>query len=238
MFGLKTMKRILLEDRSAPTTWLAGVLLSVALGGTTQASVVTYSTQAAYDAATGANQTFNFAGQGAGHKNYIGTTYTDTTYPNITFTSNTASLYILNPNYYRTTGYSTDYLNNNSSCCLTINFNQPIYGFAAEIGSVANFGSAPSPTVTVDVGGVNNTITLPGYAAYSSLGPTFFGLSSTSAFTSLTIDSPTNGLTIESVDFSTNAFGAPGPSAGVGLFSLAFLVVAGAAGQTSRRSAR
>jgi hypothetical protein len=60
-------------------------------------------------------------------------------------------------------------LNNNSggSQFLT-DFANPVYGFAADIGSIYNWGNTPTPTITFGFGSSSQSVTLPYYLVESS----------------------------------------------------------------------
>jgi hypothetical protein len=208
---------------------IAALVGASLLAGQAQAQVVTYTNEASYYAATTGNQTFNFAGQALGSAVGLGTTYTQPSTPTVTFTEPNGRLFFVNQSIYDTAGFPTDYLNNNyGSNTVTINFGSPVYAFAADIGSVFNWGPTPNHTITFSVTGGSGSITLPGYMAYSLVAPDFFGLSSTTPFSQVTINDPTQGLAIEDFAFTTQSLGAPSPAPGAGFASLAFLVLAGA----------
>ena len=102
---------------------------------------------------------------------------------------------------------------------MRITFSTPIYGFAADIGTLFNWGgSALTETFTFGPG-YSESVTFSIILASSSNPLIFVGYTSDTSFTSIAIDDPTNGLVIGDFTFaSSNAPAAvPGPIVGAGL---------------------
>jgi hypothetical protein len=88
-----------------------------------------------------------------------------------------------------------------------INFNSPVYGFAMDAGAEANWGGIVSPYLSFSFAGSSATVgfsnwfnTSPNYGA-----PAFVGFSSDTAFSVVNITDPSNGFATQDITIATGA---------------------------------
>jgi PEP-CTERM motif len=191
---------------------------AMALGAATQASatIVAYSTLAGFQAATTGNSTITFDGlSGCCGDTSFGNSLTQ---GGVTFTQPDSRLFVIAPGGYGTSGLTSDYLNNNGgnfspSSIVGVSFASPVYGFAADIGSVYNWGGTSDPTITFNFASGSGSFTLPNYLISSNNTLNFIGFTSSSPFTTITINDPTSGLAIDNFTSATGLQSAvPEPS--------------------------
>ena len=79
----------------------------------------------------------------------------------VTFTQSGNRLFALAPSAYGLAGLTSDFLNNNSGGSqFLIEFANPVYGFAADICSIYNWGNTPTPTIIFGFGSSSHSVTL------------------------------------------------------------------------------
>lgn len=207
------------------TLGIAAALAFGHAGTTAHAEVTTYTTQAAFDAATGSQTIINFndvsIGPYAGV--LIGFSLTD---GGVTFWQPNGSLYAFLPSNYGTFGVTSQYLNNNGGVDgLDIIFSAPIYAFSLDFGSVDDFGLSgqATPTETFDFAGTSETITLPNYLSDSYRPLTFIGFRSDTAFVTVSIIDPSEAVAVGGLTFVPSSVPEPSTFAvlAFGLFGLA-----------------
>jgi hypothetical protein len=189
-------------SRFVSSVALATAVMAGALTVATRASAstTTYSTWADYNAATTGNQTITFDGLGIA---YWDGNPTGLTQSGVAFTQPDHRLFTFSPSFYATTGLTSDYLNLNSNgSVLNITLPAPIFAFATDVGSLENFGNTSDPTITFNFTGGTGSITLNNYLSSSANTLAFFGISSTTSFSSITINDPTNGLILDNFTFT------------------------------------
>jgi hypothetical protein len=84
-----------------------------------------------------------------------------------------------------------------------VSFSTPVYGFAADIGSVFNWGSTNDPTITFTFAGGSESFTLPNYLFGTANTLNFVGFTSDTPFSSVSISDPTYGLAIDNFEVAT-----------------------------------
>jgi hypothetical protein len=210
---------------------ILGIAAALAFGHAVtvaHAEVTTYTSQAAFDAATGSLTTINFddvsIGPYAGV--LIGFSLTE---GGVTFLQPNGSLYVFLPSNYGTFGVTSPYLDNNDGVGgLDITFSAPIYAFSLDFGSVDDFGlsGGTTPTETFDFAGRSETITLPDYLSDSFRPLTFIGFSSDTAFASVSIVDPSEAVAIGDLTFVTSSVPEPSTFAVLAFGVFAWLVSA------------
>ena len=181
------------------------VLAAMTAGSVTHATVTSYSTWGAYNAATSSNTTIDFEAQqtsgGSGGATYYGSSLT---VGGVTFTDNADRLFVLSAGYYGDP-FTSNYLNNNAvGSQINVNFVNPVYGFAMDLGTIYNWGGGPLQ-LTFNFAGSSETINLPGVLNNHGAPLSFSGFTSDSAFSSISISDPTNGLAIDNFTFASAA---------------------------------
>ena len=191
-----------------------GLAAALLLSGITssQADVVSYATLADFKAATTGNSTITFDGNPA---NVGATYYSSLTIGDVTFSQDpwSSHLFVFSPVYNLTLGLTSDYLVNNAGPDVVgVSFANPVYGFAADIGSYYNWSHA-TPRITFDFAGSSQSFTLPNYLFQTSNTLNFVGFTSTTPFSKISISDGTNGLVIDNFNSATGLQSAvPEPS--------------------------
>ncbi len=180
-------------------TAVAALLLSAIALAPAHANVITYTSMSSYNAATNGNTMVNFNGLDQGGFHYYGDSMTQ---GDVTFTEADGRLFVLKGNYY--SGYNgPSYLNNNGgSSTVNIAFAAPVTAFAMDFGSIFNWGGAGSLSETFTFAGFSQTVNLAqvltnGHGASTN----FIGFKSDTAFSSITITDPTQGLAITDLKY-------------------------------------
>ncbi len=192
------------------------------VGSIANATVTSYSTWGAYNAATSGNTTIDFEAQQSNvNPTYYGSSLT---VGGVTFSDNEPRLFVLSGGYYGDS-FTSNYLNNNArGSQIDVSFANPVYGFAMDLGTIYNWGGGPLQ-LTFNFAGSSETINLPG-ELYNSGPLTFSGFTSDSAFSSISISDPTNGLAIDNFTFASTANNVPEPGSlallGFGMAGLAY----------------
>jgi len=141
----------------------------LASGDRAQAGATSYATYSDFLAATSGDTTLTFNAAGD-HISY-GTNYiVSQSGTTVDFNQPSGRLFTVAPSIVGTAGVTVDYLNNNDGLGgMTITFSTPIYGFAADIGTLANWGGASALTETFTFGpGYSESVTFSNILAYSS----------------------------------------------------------------------
>jgi hypothetical protein len=146
----------------------------------------------------------------------------------VTFTQPGGRLFVFNPTYYANPSITSDYLNNNAGLGgLTITLPYAVTSFSADLGSVFNWAAPGNPTIlplTFTFGSTSETITLAHYFDGTYPLVTYLFTSST-PFTTITIDDPTDGLALDNFTFPAAQTPLPAalPLFASGLGALGFL---------------
>ena len=210
---------------------LQNILLGLAIASilctasVSKASVTTYSSAAAFDAAmngdmavlsstsysgltTGANG-FPFVGGISGSTgNAVGTYPTYQYSTDVPFTGGTlAGLQNVNVYGYgfNNTSFPGSFLGNEGNgSSFSLNFANPVYGFAIDFGLFHNFYGIPSPILSFSFAGGSVTATLPGYMSNNpSIPVTYEGFGSDTPFTSVAIVDSSQSFSMSDITVAT-----------------------------------
>ena len=185
-----------------------------------QAAVTTYTTAAAYSAATSGNTVIDFEAQGNGDVVYYGNSLT---VGGVSFTDTLGRLFVLGGGFYAE-GFTSNYLNENDfSTDMAIGFGSPVQGFAMD-AVLLNFTGGSDLTAVFSFAGGTESIMLSD--AFVGGSPQFLGFTSDVAFSSVTITNSGGGLALDNFDFAASATPEPGSLVLAGL-ALAGLAVVG-----------
>lgn len=170
------------------------VTFALVLSGTgaAQAAETFYTTRAAFNAAT-TGQTVDTFGTAAG-SSYVGPTYVRSGYQ---ITANDAWLFNNNATYDSQGWYnwgSGNVLTAKQNSGITITFNAPVTAFGIDLGTVfQNYPAAPTFAYSVGVATPSSELNI---VTGPTQNLTFFGFTSTSAFSSITFYGGANNFTI------------------------------------------
>jgi hypothetical protein len=187
--------------------------LSLSASATT---ITTYSTRAAFNAATSGDTTTDFSGiAGPSGYAYHGNSFT---IGDVTFNDSSANLigyrggFVDDP-------FTSNYLNNNGGSFVAINFAHPVYGFAFDFGNLADWsrsgGAFIDPYESFYFAGLDQGFKMPaGFLDKSTPGGgapiSFVGYTSDTPFSRIQISNTYESLAFNNFTYSSQAAGPSG----------------------------